>query len=80
MTTLSCKMKQPTSQTTTITRSRAMRLQREVHALLCEIHFKVDENFILPKCSTLVVLRHIHEDDETTKYGDEVNSKKQSDQ
>jgi hypothetical protein len=57
-----------------------MRLQREVHALLCEIHFKVDENFILPKCSTLVVLRHIHEDDETTKYGDEVNNKKQSDQ
>jgi hypothetical protein len=62
-----------------ITRSRANK-QQEVNYLLDEINFKIYENVILPKCSTLIVLRYIHEDDGTTKYGDEVNNKKQSDQ
>jgi hypothetical protein len=34
----------------------------------------------MAKCSTLVVLRYIYEDNDTTKYGDEENNKKQSDQ
>jgi hypothetical protein len=38
------------------------------------------ENVILPKSCTLVVLRYIHEDGNTTNYGDEVNNKKQTDQ
>ena len=33
-----------------------------MNALLCEIHFNVNENYILPKCCTLVVLRYIEEE------------------
>ena len=77
MTTLVSKMSQAPSQTTTtqvlptptpaqvidgpVTRSRAKKLQQDVHALLCEIHFNINENYILPKCSTLIVLRYIEE-------------------
>jgi len=45
-----------------ITRSRAKKLQQEVHALLCEIHFNINKNYILPKCCTLIVLRYIEEE------------------
>ena len=45
-----------------ITRSRAKKLQQEVNALLCEIHFNINENYILPKSCTLVLLRFIKED------------------
>jgi len=45
-----------------VIRSRAKRLQQEVHALLCDIHFNINENYILPKCSTLIVLRHIEDE------------------
>jgi len=45
-----------------ITRSRAKKLQQEVHALFCEIHFNNNENYILPKCCTLIVLRYIEEE------------------
>jgi len=38
-----------------ITRSRAKKL-------LCEIHFNINENYILPKCCTLIVLRYIEEE------------------
>ena len=47
-----------------ITRSRAKKLQQEVHALLCEIHFNINENYILPKCCTLIVLRYIEEEND----------------
>ena len=30
--------------------------------LLCEIHFNINENYILPKCCTLIVLRYIEEE------------------
>ena len=40
-----------------ITRSRAKKLQQEVNALLCEIHFNINENYILPKSCTLLLLR-----------------------
>jgi hypothetical protein len=62
------------------TRSRAKKPQQEVNSLLAEINFKIYENVILPKSSTLVVLMYIHEDDDTTKYRDKVNNKKLSDQ
>ena len=45
-----------------ITRSRAKKLQQEVHALFCEIHFNTNENYILPKCCILIVLRYIEEE------------------
>ena len=83
MTMLASKMSQAPSQATTtqvlprltpaqvidgpVTCSRAKKLQQEVHALLCEIHFNINENYILPKCSTLIVLRYIEaEKDEST--------------
>ena len=78
MTMTASKMSQAPSQATTtqvlptptpaqvidgpVTRSRAKKLQQEVHALLCEIHFNVNENYIVPKCSTLIVLRYIEEE------------------
>jgi hypothetical protein len=63
-----------------ITRNHAKKLQHEVQAFLDEINFKIYENIILPKSSTLVVLRYIHKRDDTTKHGEEVNNKKQSNQ
>ena len=78
MTMLASKMSQALSQATTtqelptptpaqvidgpVTRSHAKKLQQKVHALLCEIHFNINENNILPKCSTLIVLRYIEEE------------------
>ena len=53
-----------------ITRSRAKRLQQEVNTLLCEIHFNINENYILPKMCTLLVLRFTKEDDKNTKEED----------
>jgi hypothetical protein len=49
-----------------ITRSRAKKLQQEVHTLLCEIHFNIHENYILPKSCTLLLLRFTKEDDKDT--------------
>ena len=43
-----------------ITRSRARKLQQEVHAFLAELHFNIDENFILPKLCTPILLRFLH--------------------
>jgi hypothetical protein len=63
-----------------ITRSHAKELQQKVNSFLVEINSKIYENVILPKCCTLVVLRNIREEDGTTKQGEEVNCKKQSDQ
>jgi hypothetical protein len=51
-----------------ITRSRAKKLQQEVHVLLCEIHFNINENYILPKCCTLIVLRYIEEEKEESDH------------
>ena len=45
-----------------ITLSRAKKLQQEVHVLLCEIHFNINENYILHKCCTSIVLRYIEEE------------------
>ena len=77
MSTPPSKMSQPPSQATPtqvsptptptqvidgpITHSHAKKLQQEVHALLCEIHFNINKSYILPKCVTLIVLRYIEE-------------------
>jgi len=45
-----------------LTRSHTNKVQQEVHALLCEIHFNINENYILPKCCTLIILRYIEEE------------------
>ena len=50
-----------------IMRSRAKKLQQEVNTLLCEIHFNINENYILPKSCTLLLLRFTKEDDINTK-------------
>jgi hypothetical protein len=63
-----------------ITRFRAKKLQQEVNSFRAKINFKIYENVILPKSCTLVVLRNIHEEDGTTKHGEEVNNKIQSNQ
>jgi hypothetical protein len=76
MTTSPTKMTTSSSQATSttpahafdgqITRSRAMKLQQEVHALLCEFHFNIDENYILAKSCMLLLLRFTKEDDKDT--------------
>ena len=53
-----------------ITRSRAKKLQQEVNVLLCEIHFNINENYILPKSCTLLLLRFTKEDDKNTEGED----------
>ena len=51
-----------------ITRSRAKLLQKEVNSLLAEINFDIFENVILPKCSTLIVLRHTNKEEDVTLH------------
>jgi len=53
-----------------ITRSRAKKLQQEVNALLCAIHSNINENYILPKSCTLLLLRFTKEDDKNTEGED----------
>ena len=50
-----------------ITRSRAKKPQQEVNALFCEIHFNINENYILPKSCTLLFLRVTKEDNKNTE-------------
>jgi hypothetical protein len=63
-----------------ITRSRAKKLQQKVNFLLAEINFNIFENVILPKCSTLVVLRYICERGGAAIHVEETKKKKQVDQ
>jgi Reverse transcriptase (RNA-dependent DNA polymerase)/RNase H-like domain found in reverse transcriptase/Retrotransposon gag protein/Integrase zinc binding domain/Integrase core domain/Zinc knuckle len=60
-----------------ITRSQAKELQQEVNALLCEAHLNINENYILPKSSTLLLLRFTKEDDKNTQ-GDEYKEEPRS--
>jgi hypothetical protein len=48
-----------------------------VNSLLAEINFIISENVILPKCSTLVVLRYICERGGAAIHGDEAKKKNQ---
>jgi hypothetical protein len=63
-----------------ITRSCAKKVQQEVNSLLAEINFNISENVILPKCSTLVVLRYICERCGAAIHEEEAKKKKQVDQ
>ena len=53
-----------------ITRNRAKILQKEVNSLLSKTNFNIFENVTLPKCSTLILLRHVHKEDWNTKQSD----------
>jgi hypothetical protein len=58
---------QPTSSPTQafdgpITRSRAKKLQQEVHVLLYEFQLNINENFMLPKSCMLILLRFTKEE------------------
>jgi hypothetical protein len=44
-----------------ITRSRAKKIQQEVHALLCELKLNSNDNFMLPKSCMLILLRYVEE-------------------
>ena len=39
-----------------------------MNSLLAEINFDIFENVILPKCSTLVVLRHTNKEEDVTLH------------
>ena len=45
-----------------ITRSRAKKIQQEVHALLYEFQLNTNENFMLPKSCMLILLRFTKEE------------------
>jgi hypothetical protein len=62
-----------------ITQSCTKKLHQEVNSLLVEINFNISENVILPKCSTLVVLRYICERGGAAIHGEEAKKKKQVD-
>jgi hypothetical protein len=44
-----------------ITRSRAKKIQQEVHALLYEFQLNTNDNFMLPKYCLLRLLRYVEE-------------------
>jgi hypothetical protein len=50
-----------------ITCSRAKKLQQEVHALRCEIHFTINKSYILPKSCTLLMLRFTKKGDKNSQ-------------
>jgi hypothetical protein len=47
-----------------ITRSRAKKIQQEVHTLLYEFQFNTNDNFMLPKSCMLILLRYVEENHE----------------
>ena len=53
-----------------ITQSRAKLLQKEVNSHLSETNFNIFEDVILPKCSTLILLSHVHKEDWNNKQSD----------
>jgi len=60
-----------------IMRSHAKKLKQQVNSLLNTFDASINENFILPKCSTLVVLRCTHEDKEKDRTTRSDHQKKQ---
>jgi len=44
-----------------LTRSRAKKLQEQVNSFLSNCNFHTNENYILPKCCILIVLRYVEE-------------------
>jgi hypothetical protein len=64
----------------TITHSHTKKLKQKVNSILAEINFNISENVILPKCSSLFVLRYICERGGATIQGEEAKKKNQVDQ
>ena len=62
-----------------ITRSRAKKLQQEVNALLYEVQFNINENYILSKSCTLLLLRFTKQNGKNTQ-GDEYREEPHSNQ
>jgi hypothetical protein len=65
---LDMTMPAPTASPTTfpistgpITRSRAKKIQQEVHVLLYEFQLNSNDNFMLPKSCMLILLRYVEE-------------------
>ena len=61
--------------------SRAKKLQQEVHTLLCEIHYNISENDILPNSCALLFPSFTKEDDKNTQrvyYREEPHSDQSS--
>jgi ferredoxin-fold anticodon binding domain-containing protein len=54
-----------------ITRSRAQKLQQQVNSLLATFDASIDENVILPKCSTLVALRIMQQEEAESDHEDQ---------
>uniref|UniRef100_K3ZEQ0 Uncharacterized protein n=1 Tax=Setaria italica TaxID=4555 RepID=K3ZEQ0_SETIT len=50
------------------TRSHAKKLQQEVNSLLAEFKLHTNENCLLPKCCTLIILRFTHEVMDNTRW------------
>src|SRR6185312_3820276 len=63
-----------------ITRNRAKLLQKEVNSLLSETNFNIFKDVILPKCSTLILLRHVHKEDWNIKQSGNQFTSTSSDQ
>jgi hypothetical protein len=63
-----------------ITHSHTKKLQQKMNSLIDKINFNISENVILPKCSTLVVLRYICERGGAAIHGEEAKKKNQVDQ
>jgi hypothetical protein len=63
-----------------ITHSHTKKLQQKVNLILAEINFNISENVILPKCSTLIVLRYISERGGAAIHREKAKKKKQVDQ
>ena len=58
-----------------LTRCRAKKLQEQVNSFLTDCAFMTSKDVILPKCSTLVVLRCTHEErapDRTQRAPDQI--------
>jgi len=59
-----------------LTRSRAKKLQDQVNSFLTDFNFNTSKYVILPKCSTLVVLRYIHQEEDEADHEDRTNTVK----
>ena len=53
-----------------LTRSRTKKLQHKVNALLCETHYNISENYVLPNSCALLLPRFTKEDDKDTQRVD----------
>ena len=59
-----------------LTGSRAKKLQEQVNLFLSNLNFNTSENIILPRCSTLVVLRNTYQEEHESDHEDRTNTVK----